>query len=86
MRELLLRLNSAPDDPIERLVWLGGVKEEVERELDDLFADAYFWARLNGTMHTALDLRLHSRKKAFAYTRKGNEMRGRTVKWNDGLG
>lgn len=84
MSEQILNLESAPDDPIERLVWLGGVKEAVEREMDEQWVQAYFWARFTGRLDAALDLGLHSRKRVMAYTRRGNEHAGRMVRWGDG--
>lgn len=84
MNKQILNLRGAPTDPIERLVWLGGVMEQVRSELDDAFADAYFWARFTGRLQNALDLRLHSRKRVMAYTRAVNNARGRQIRWNDG--
>ncbi|HVQ18899.1 MAG TPA: hypothetical protein VMT27_07675 [Actinomycetes bacterium] len=85
MSESILNLKDAPDDPIERLIWLGGVKEQVEAEMDRHWTEAYFWSRFTGRLDTALGLGLHGRKRVMAYTRAGNESRGRTVKWGDGL-
>lgn len=80
----ILNLKAAPQDPIERLVWLGGVMEQVRNELDDAFAEAYFWARFTGRLDAAMNLRLHSRKKVMSYTRHVNNARGRQIRWNDG--
>lgn len=84
MSEPILNLPDMPDDPIERLVYLSGVKEQVAKELDDLYTEAYFWCRFTGRLAPALALRYHSRKKVMAYTRAGNESIGRTVRWGDG--
>ena len=80
----ILNLRGAPTDPIERLVWLGGVMDQVRSELDDQFQEAYFWARFSGRLDSALDLGLHSRKRVMAYTRAENESRARMIRWGDG--
>lgn len=82
---MILNLDDAPTDPVERLLWLSGVKEQVQRELDEEFARTYYEARIQKVFIPALSVGLHSRKKALAYARKENERRGRTVRWNDGL-
>jgi hypothetical protein len=81
---VILNLYDAPDDPIERLMWLSGVREQVEREMTGEWREAYFTARLTGRLPEALALRLHSRKRVMAWTRQGNELRGRMVRWGDG--
>lgn len=81
---MLLDVSAAPSDPIERLVWLSGVKDQVAKEMDEQWSDAYFWARFTGRLDAALSLGLHGRKRIMAYTRAANEHRGRTVRWNDG--
>ena len=78
--------SSAPHDPIERLIWLGGVDDQVKDELDAQLRRAYFEARLSGRIETALNLGFHSRKQILRYTRNENEARGRVVRhWGDGL-
>lgn len=84
MADKILNLKGAPDDPIERLVWLGGVKDAVNDEMDYQWQEAYFWARFTGRLDAALALGLHSRKRIMAYTRAENEHRARMVRWNDG--
>jgi hypothetical protein len=84
MNSTLLNFNRAPTDPIERLVWLGGVMDQVQTELDRQFQEAYFWARFTGRLDAALDLHLHSRKRVMAYTRAENEFRARMIRWGDG--
>ena len=81
---MILNLSGAPEDPIERLLWLGGVNEAVKHELDDAFMEAYFWARFTGRLDAALELGLHSRKRVMAYTRAENEQRARMIRWGDG--
>lgn len=81
---MILDLSDAPSDPIERLVWLSGVKDAVSREMDDQWADAYFWARFTGRLDSAIGLGYHGRKRIMAYTRAANEGKGRTVRWGDG--
>lgn len=84
MTKHILDLSDAPDDPIERLIWLGGVLEQVHKELDPQWRQAYFWARFTGRLDDALRLGLHSRKKIMGYTRAENESRGRLIRWGDG--
>lgn len=84
MTRRILDLSEAPDDPIERLMWLSGVAEQVKAELDAEWQQAYFWARFSGRMDAALALGLHSKKRAMQYTRTENEARARMIRWNDG--
>lgn len=79
----ILNLEQAPDDPIQRLAWLGGVMDAVRNELDAEFQEAYFWARWTGRLDEALHLNLHSRKRILAWTRAENEARGRMIRWGD---
>lgn len=81
MTSPILNLDGAPEDPIERLIWLGGVAEQVQRELDPQWRQAYFWARFTGRLPEAMALGLHSRKRVMAWTRAENEQRGRMVRW-----
>ncbi len=81
---MILNLEDAPTDPVERIAWLSGVKKQVQTELEAEFQQAYFWARLSGRLDAALSLRQHSQKRVMAYTRAENEARGRLVRWNDG--
>jgi hypothetical protein len=84
MTKRILDLSGAPDDPIERLIWLGGVLEQVNKELEPEWREAYFWCRFTGRLSEAMGLGLHSRKKVMAYTRAENENRGRMIRWGDG--
>lgn len=84
MQKQLLDLTGAPNDPIERIIWLDGVMEQVRDELDDAFSEAYFWARFTGRLDAALDLKIHSRKRVMAYTRRMNNQKGRQIRWGDG--
>lgn len=81
---MILNLDDAPREPIERLMWLSGVMEQVTTELNTEFGRAYYEARLQKQFPQALALGLHSRKRALAFTRGENERRGRTVRWQDG--
>lgn len=81
---MLLNLNKAPTDPIERIVWLDGVMEAAKRECDAALAQAYFTARLERRFDAAVRLGRASRKRALALSRAHNEATGRTVRWNDG--
>lgn len=80
----VIDFSMAPSDPIERLIWLGGAREAFEQQITTEWQQAYFDARLSGRFQAALDLALHSRKRALAYTRTANERRGRMLKWGDG--
>jgi len=85
-RHSILDLTDMPDDAIERLLWLGGVEEQVTAELEPEWQDAYFDARLQGRLDQAEALALHSHKRVMAYTRAGNERRGRLIRWGDKRG
>jgi hypothetical protein len=80
----ILNTDTMPQDPIEQIIWLDGVKEAVERELDSLYENAYFTARLTSRFSVALQVGRASKKRALAWTRRANERRGRSVRWNDG--
>lgn len=80
----ILRLDDAPKDSIKRLMYLSGVMAQVREELDLALAEAYYEARLQRRLDTALSLGYHSRKRVLAYTRAENERRGRTMRWQDG--
>lgn len=81
----ILNLADAPADPLERLLWLSGVREEAARELDAEFQRAYFNARVEQRITAAIGLHLHPAKKVLAWTRAENESRGRSIRWGDGL-
>jgi hypothetical protein len=82
---MILDLSAAPADPVERVMWLSGVKAQVTRELDAAFASAYFHARLQGRLEPAVTAGPYSRKRVLAYTRHENRRTGTTVRWGDGL-
>lgn len=71
---------------MSRLLYLSGVKEQVERELDAEYRRIYFDLRLEGALDKAIDLAQHSYKRIMAYTRAENEARGRLVRWGDRRG
>jgi hypothetical protein len=83
---MLLDLRAAPTDAIERLLWLDGVLDKVHEEMEPEWQDAYFEARLQGRLDQAEALALHSHKRVMAYTRAGNERRGRLIRWGDKRG
>jgi len=81
----IVDFSAAPDTPIERLLWLSGVREAVTQALEGEYQRAYFQARQQGLLDQALRLRLHSHKRVMAYTRAENEQRGRVIaRWGDG--
>jgi hypothetical protein len=83
----LIDFSSAPEDPIERLMWLSGIDQALRKEVDQAWAEAYFDARVKGLFAEALSLHLHSKKKALAWTRHVNNERDRVVwRWRDGYG
>lgn len=85
MTKPILDLTEMPHDPIERVLWLSGVKEQVNRELDAAFGEAYYTARLQRRLISAMTAGPHAMKRVLAYTRHENDRRGRSVRWNDGL-
>jgi hypothetical protein len=82
---LRIDFSEAPHDPVERLLWLSGAKEAFDAQVATMWQTAYFEARLSGRFAAALDLHLHSRKRALAFTRAENERRGRPMRWGDGF-
>lgn len=79
-----LDLSSAPTDPIERLLWLSGLDQAVRKEINLAWQSAYFEARKQGVFQAALDLKLHPKKRALAWTRHENEALGRAIaRWGD---
>lgn len=84
MSESILNLSAAPEDPVQRIMWLSGVAEAARAELDEAFGAAYFDARLEGRLDIAIKAGPYARKRVLAYTRAENERRGRTVRWGDG--
>jgi hypothetical protein len=80
----LLNFEDKPRDPIAAIMWLDGVLEQVQTELDDAYAEAYFEARLQRRFPEALLAGRTSKKRALALTRKRNEQLGRSVRWGDG--
>lgn len=83
--ELIIDFSFAPQDPIERLVWLSGAQEAFDTQVNAMWQAAYFEVRQTGRLQTAFDLAYHSHKRILAMTRAENERRGRQWKWNDGL-
>jgi hypothetical protein len=81
---MILNLDAAPEDSIERLIWLSGVKEQALKELDAAYQTAYYEARLSGRFDLALRLGLHSKARALKMTRRENNSRGRSLRWGDG--
>ena len=80
---MMLNMDDAPSDPIERLMWLTGAKAQVAKELEQEFREAYFNARIQGRLDAAVSAGPYARKRVLAFTRAENEKRGRTVRWGD---
>jgi hypothetical protein len=81
----ILNLSHMPADPAERLLWLSGVKQAAQTELDAQFAETYAALRYQGRIEWAINQRLHGKKRILALTRQWNRQQGRMVRWNDGL-
>lgn len=84
--EKLLNLDGMPHDALERLLWLSGVMEQVNRELEPEWQRAYYDARLQQRLDAAEALKLHSHKRIMTFTRRENNSRGRGVRWGDRRG
>lgn len=82
---MILNLSEAPHDAAERLLWLSGVKQAAQTELDEAFTATYAHLRREGRLEWALEQHLHGKKRVLAMTRKWNRERGRMIRWNDGL-
>jgi len=81
---LPIDFSNAPQDPIERLLWLSGAQAAFDAQVNTLWQQTYFEVRLSGLLPTALALGLHSRKRVLEFTRAENERRGRAMHWGDG--
>jgi uncharacterized membrane protein len=81
----LLDYDDAPDDALQRIIWLADLEDLVRDEIDLQLQVAYFDARLQGRLEIALEIAPHGRKTLLAMTRRENEARGRQIRWGDGL-
>lgn len=81
----ILDLSRAPSDPVERVAYLDTVIAKAREEVDAALAQAYFEARLEGRLLTAVQYGRASMKRALMLTRRINNAQGRAVRWNDGL-
>lgn len=72
-----------PADALERVLWLAEYRRLVLDELDERLSQAYFQARLEGRLASAVELGPHSRRTALRMTRQVNEARGRQIRWGD---
>ena len=82
---MILNLSDAPADPVRRSMWLTGVLQAVEEELDEQYRVLYFDARLGGILPEVVAAGPHSMRQALAYARAENNARRRMVRWSDGL-
>jgi len=80
---MILNMSEAPKDPIQRLVWMTGVKQQVQDEIDSECETLYSRLRMEGRFDAVLAARLHSKGRALALTRRAN--RARQIRWDDGL-
>lgn len=71
---------------MRRLMWLSGVREAVQAELDEQYRQVYFDLRLEQRLDEAIDFGQHSYKRIMHFTRQQNEATGRQVRWGDRRG
>lgn len=81
----ILNLTAMPDDAAERLLYLSGVKQAAQTELDAAFAETYAALRHQGRLAWAVSVGLHGKKRILAFTRQWNRSQARMIRWNDGL-
>lgn len=81
--ESILDLHDAPEDPLERLVWLTGVEKRVAAELEAERQRVTFEIRLAGGLENLIGLGLYSRTRILKWARAENRRRGMSVRWND---
>jgi hypothetical protein len=62
---MLLILTDAPEDSIERIMWLSGALDAAKREIETAFAEAYFTARLEGRFDSAVSAGPYDRSSAY---------------------
>lgn len=82
---MLLILSDAPEDSIERIMWLSGALDAAKREIESAFAEAYFTARLEQRFDAAVEAGPYARSSALRLTRQWNDRTGRMVRWGDGI-
>lgn len=70
-----------PDDPVERIAWLGCELAEYLAKHETALQLAYFEARLQGRFDDAVAKGPWGRKRASTATRRENESRGRAIRW-----
>lgn len=78
---MLLDFSTAPDNPVERIVWLDELYTDMHTALYAQLQSAYFEARLRGQLAVAIEVAPHGKKKVLAMTRAENEKRGRCIRW-----
>lgn len=81
----MVDLSRKPADPILAIQWLSLVQEQVNSEIEQAFAEAYFDARLRGQFDQALESGPYGKKRALAMTRRVNNSRARMIRWGDGV-
>lgn len=81
----ILDLSEAPEDPLDRLIWLSGVERAVAHELEDERMRLTFEVRLQSRFEALIGLGLYSKNRLLAWCRAENNRRGRPVRWSDGL-
>lgn len=82
----ILDLSGQPHDAAERLLYLSGVKQAVETELNEAYGETYAQLRREGRIEWAIEQGFHGKKRVLAMTRRWNrEKAGRMVRWNDGI-
>lgn len=80
---MILDMSEAPKDPVQRLIWMTGVKQQVQDEIDMECESIYTRLRMEGRFDVVLAVGLHAKGRALALTRRAN--RARQIRWDDGL-
>ena len=80
----LLDLSKAPklNKPVHRILWLAELDDLIQIELYDAYREAYFEARQQGQLESAIEVGPFSRTQAMRLTREQNEALGRQIRWN----
>jgi hypothetical protein len=73
--------SDAPDDPLERIVWLDELRKDFLDTIDTHLQPAYFECRQQNRLDAAVAMGPHGKKVALAMTRRENEKRGRQIRW-----
>jgi hypothetical protein len=81
----ILDLSNAPDDNLERMIWLSGVEKKVSSELQAERERLVFEIRLQEQLPALLEMALYPPTTLLRWCRAENERRGRPIRWGDRL-